>query len=1156
MVNREQYIKEKERELVELIHQPKLNNFIKQILAKKMGAKFNSTYDERYLWQQAMYLSSKSTIVLEEDTKNLNAIEAMRLSGYIYEILSNISNDYDKDFCLVLAAMCYEIAGYQANAQCLLRTRYKLNEDAEENSYLLVVQLLLQKKIKAMYQVAMKEIKDVRNDDKDTLVRFFMMINILGKQILEGTSDYAEYIKDNEYVMNEINGINKAFIAEGNLLLSRLNSLLKLRYKLLVNRGIWNVLGKKGKLQEDIWIRYARLLTNNGNKKIDEEKIDEDKSIIEFWNSQLRAIEQGILDDTDLSSWICQMPTSAGKTMVAELCILNALVNEPKKKCIYIAPYKALVNEVELGLCKSLGSLGYVISGVSGNFELDDIEGSRISNSDVLILTPEKLNLLLRTDSGELGEVSLIVIDEGHLIGNKDERAVKFEMLMIRLKRKMKDARFLFISAVINQESAKQLAIWLTNNQQKILTSPEDAGQVPWQPTRRYLCAFEWRENNNGTIFVKNMKVGDNRKTSFIPNVITQNKYIGYTRVKRKEREIYFPGVDSKNEIAAELAYKYAEEAPVLIFSSTPRYVKSIVNAFLKLFELRGDSVKECFNEQVGSYSYEIAKKWLGEESDITKCLKRGIGVHYSVLPQTLRRAIEKDFKEKKLKVLISTTTLGQGVNLPIKTIIVHSLVINSNEGKYVDKRDFWNIVGRAGRAGKETEGRVIFISNKGVTDRKLIKEYMDENNKQQLESALYVLVQELVQKRIKQEEWNERLTQLLEPELMALLVEEAIDTPDEQYIEGILNQSLFKIQALDMDSTNLKTVALNASINFYSQVEDRKKQKIYAKTGLCLKSCERIAKYIENNLEHIKETISEDDYLSYIINYVFECISDIQEMKSTRGEISQINIKDNKKFIGTVLNMWISGIEIEEIRSKWILYKENYSVENLNTFIEEMLVYKYPWGVSAFNTILSYYLDEDIDKYPEGIKNATIFVKNGLNDIYSCFAKELGTPTRETSKLISEYFYKTYSRYNLRNFMKMFIGLSYNDLRYTIGLTNEWELKAILERQQFYNLDNFANIKKTNVCTYIKGIRYEERIKVARKLSEGDIVLLEREYTNKYDRNAILIKKDTEIVGYVDRHIAKQLAADIDLGGRMYRGRIKKIIDLLSIEVEIIEVV
>ena len=1158
MVNRAQYVKEKESELLELIHQPKLNNFIKQILAKKMGAEFNSTYDERYLWQQAIYLSSKATIVLEGDINNLNAIEAMRLSGYIYEILSNISKDYDRGFCLVLAAMCYEIAGYQANAQCLLRERYELNEDIEESCYLLIIQLFLQKRIKAMYQVAMNEIndKDTKYTDNDILVRFFVMIRDIGKQILEGTSEYDKYVGNNAYIMNEISYLNNAFIEEGNLLLSRLNSLLKLRYKLLEKRGIWNVLGERGKLNQDIWIRYAKLLTNNGNKKIDQRELDDDKSIIEFWNSQLRAIEQGILDDSDLNSWICQMPTSAGKTMVAELCILNALVNEPNKKCIYIAPYKALVNEVELGLCKSLGSLGYVISGVSGNFELDNIEVSRIDNSDVLILTPEKLNLLLRTDSGELGEVSLVVIDEGHLIGNEDERAIKFEMLMIRLKRKMKNVKFLFISAVINEESARQLAIWLTNSQERVLTSPKDIKKRPWQPTRRYLCAFEWKGNNNGTIFIKNMRMADVDNTSFVPNVIIQNEYISYTPVRKKAKKIYFPNIECKNEIAVELAYKYAEEAPVLIFSSTPPYVKSIAKAFLRLFELRGDTLKECFNERVGGYSYEIAKRWLGESSDITKCLKRGIGVHYSTLPQSLRRAIEKDFKEKRLKVLISTTTLGQGVNLPIKTVIVHSLVINYSESKFVSKRDFWNIIGRAGRAGRETEGEIIFLSNKSNLDRELIQEYMDENNNEQLESALYVSMQKLVQKRITENDWNEYITKLLEPELMALLVEEIIDTPDERYIEEVLNESLCKIQAVNMDNTRLKAIALNASTNFYSRVTDRKKQKIYAKTGLGLKSCEMIASYIEDNLKQIKKVVRQGDYLSYIVDDVFECISDIPEMKSIRGEVRRLGIKDNKEFIAKIIKMWVCGEEIEEIRNLWILYKETYSIENLNTFIEELLVYKYPWGVSAFGTILSYYLDEDTDAFPEDIKNAPIFMKNGLNDVYSCFAKELGTPTRESSKLVGEYFYKTHSRYNLRNFMNMFIGLSYSELRYSIGIIEEWELKAILDRQQFYNLDNFVNTKKASILTYIKGIRYENRIVVAKKLGEGDIVFLEREYANKYDRNAILIKKDTEVVGYVDRYVAKQLAADIDLGDRMYRGRIKKIIDLYTIEVEITAVV
>ncbi|TGL26397.1 DEAD/DEAH box helicase, partial [Leptospira bourretii] len=88
--------------------------------------------------------------------------------------------------------------------------------------------------------------------------------------------------------------------------------------------------------------------------------INERKSIFEFWTSQIRALENGILDRDE--NFVVQMPTSAGKTFIAELLILKNLIENPNKKCIYIAPFRALTHEKEIELSKNLSKLGYSVS--------------------------------------------------------------------------------------------------------------------------------------------------------------------------------------------------------------------------------------------------------------------------------------------------------------------------------------------------------------------------------------------------------------------------------------------------------------------------------------------------------------------------------------------------------------------------------------------------------------------------------------------------------------------------------------------------------------------------------------------------------------------------------------------------------------------------
>src|SRR5205085_2033072 len=94
-----------------------------------------------------------------------------------------------------------------------------------------------------------------------------------------------------------------------------------------------------------------------------------EKSIVEFWTSQLKALRSDILTSDD--SFIVQMPTSAGKTFIAELSVLASLTDSSEKRCLYIAPYRALVNELEDKLVDTLGALGYRVSNLAGGFEFD-----------------------------------------------------------------------------------------------------------------------------------------------------------------------------------------------------------------------------------------------------------------------------------------------------------------------------------------------------------------------------------------------------------------------------------------------------------------------------------------------------------------------------------------------------------------------------------------------------------------------------------------------------------------------------------------------------------------------------------------------------------------------------------------------------------------
>ena len=208
--------------------------------------------------------------------------------------------------------------------------------------------------------------------------------------------------------------------------------------------------------RDALWRRYA-LLSARGRGA----SALEARSGAELWESQITALRAGLLSDSN-SGLAIRMPTSAGKTRIAELAILDTLSRPSKPQALYIAPFNALADEVESAMSGIFADLGFRVSSVLGNYyDIDDLEGSLVDSSDLLIITPEKLTLLLRTRPQHFENVGLVVLDEGHIIDSND-RGIGYEILLTRLRQHLPDdARFLFLSAVISDENAADFAEWL-----------------------------------------------------------------------------------------------------------------------------------------------------------------------------------------------------------------------------------------------------------------------------------------------------------------------------------------------------------------------------------------------------------------------------------------------------------------------------------------------------------------------------------------------------------------------------------------------------------------------------------------------------------------------------------------------------------------------
>jgi replicative superfamily II helicase len=1106
-----EFMRRIQEDIARLLKDPKLINNKNQLFAWKLNSRFKRTFDEDYLWNQALFLSTNSCLLLQENTGIKLAYQGLFSSAEIFQYLSE-SNDFskplDKDYFLILAALCYDIAGYQANAFCLVNSIniYELNtQDGKidltiDNRIIDQIRLVLLKKI-PLAEDKLKKYQVIQHDG----------FNYFYNAMIEW---YALILKQKGD--NYLSNIEKAYnfyLVIGNTYLSHLTLLWKTRIRLFNERSIYlNLRNQMGSLMDYQWKKYVRLLTYDYYEKYNIKLIENRNSIFEFWTSQLRAIENGLL--TKDENFIVQMPTSSGKTFIAELLILKYLNKYPSKKCLYIAPFRALTNEKENELGKYFTKLGYIVSSLSGSYEIDSFQDVILAETNLLIATPEKIDCLLRFIPEYFNEVSLIVVDEGHIISDFSSRATLLEFLIIRLRIKIPEVKTLFISAVMPPKNANEYSLWLSGKDSNVLRairfSDSDVFDE-WEPTKKLISSFE-----EGNIIFKDIRFEDEKDHTKIGAIL--NSYL--------KPEFENNLLRTKIDIAAALAFKLSSEGGTLVFCAQPRYVESAAKALLKILE--NVSCPDRFMYDTNKESSYYANIWYGNNSKITKAIDRGIGIHFGDMPEQVRMAVENDFKNGRLAVLLSTNTIGQGLNFPIKNLIFYSLQIGERKD-YIKHRDFWNIVGRAGRAGKETEGKIIFIIN-SYNDRKLFNEFTVKDNIENAESLFLKALTLRLSNNIKtDDEFYEKISQLSETYLLDLLAEEIIGTDYEELIEKIIQNSLFKTQIdnRNLDISLIKSVfkRILEKISNESKIEDILE---YKKTGLSFQSNKLISDFIKLNIEEIKIFVEDGDYVGIIKCFIYLLDSNLLP-ELTNNKLRRL--LDNNHRIIDYLNIiidWVNGMALAELIDNWNNTLSS-DISSFHILLSQGLCYLFPWGMTAFLILIAYEMRCDYKDLPDTIKAVPSYFKYGQNNSTACLARSLGIKSRDVATMLC-----VKSNYLTRiDFIRWLSNLTYDEIS-SFDINN-------------FDIDNItdvvlritpsgSNVFMQEYVFELKGTIYNPDWSIeSKKLKLNDFLVYRRDNKNLYDPFAIIILHENNPVGYIPRDYAKKLSAEIDVEEKSY---------------------
>jgi superfamily II DNA/RNA helicase len=403
---------------------------------------------------------------------------------------------------------------------------------------------------------------------------------------------------------------------------------------------------------------------------------------IEFWPSQLAAATDAISTRRNL---VVSLPTSAGKTRIAELCILACLAEG--KKAVFITPLRALSAQTEAGLERTFCPLGKSVSTLYGSIGVSEVDSDFFEDRDIIVGTPEKLDFALRSDPALLDSVGLIVLDEGHMIG-LGEREIRYEVQIQRLlSRSDADSRrIVCLSAVLPEgEQLADFTAWLSRDADDALVRSE------WRPTRLWFAEIAWKRDHARL----NTTVGEERPwvETFLTGVIPP-----------KRRKV-FPS--DQRELCLACAWRLVKERQtVLIFCPERRSVEPYAEAIVNLHRQGG--LEPLFQGEKSELSTALAigEEWLGPDHVLLKCLKLGVAVHHGALPSPYRKEIERLLRQGTLPVTISSPTLAQGLNLSASAVIFHGIKRNREPLK---PSEFRNVNGRAGRAYVDVEGLVIY---------------------------------------------------------------------------------------------------------------------------------------------------------------------------------------------------------------------------------------------------------------------------------------------------------------------------------------------------------------------------------------------------------------------------------------------------------------
>nr|XP_055169150.1 helicase POLQ-like isoform X6 [Nyctereutes procyonoides] len=367
---------------------------------------------------------------------------------------------------------------------------------------------------------------------------------------------------------------------------------------------------------------------------------------------------------------IYSLPTSGGKTLVAEILMLQELLCR-RRDVLMILPYVAIVQEKISGLSSFGVELGFFVeeyAGSKGKFPPIKRRGKK----SLYIATIEKGNSLVNSliETGRISSLGLVVVDELHMIGEGSRGAI-LEMTLAKVLYTSKTTQIIGMSATLNN----------VEDLQKFLQAEYYTSQFRPVELKEYLKI-------NDAIYEVDSKAENGMTFSRLLNC-------QYSNTLKK--------MDPDHLVA--LATEVIPNYSCLVFCPTKKNCENVAEMICRF--LSKQYLKHREKEK-----HEVIKNLKNISSGnlcpiLNRTIPFGVAYHHSGLTSDERKLLEEAYSTGVLCLFTCTSTLAAGVNLPARRVILRAPYVAK---EFLRRSQYKQMIGRAGRAGIDSIGESILI--------------------------------------------------------------------------------------------------------------------------------------------------------------------------------------------------------------------------------------------------------------------------------------------------------------------------------------------------------------------------------------------------------------------------------------------------------------